>query len=58
MLNIKLFDKLGKTVLTFNICISNCFDVEHSNVESQNDKNVEHQTVLTFVNQMSNVKLF
>ena len=37
---------------------SNCFDVRRLNVESQNDTNVKHQTVLTFNIKMSNVKLF
>ena len=46
--------------------MSNCFDALHSNVESQNDMNVERQTVLMFdirmskvkMIQMSNIKLF
>ena len=33
------------------------FDVRHSNVKSQNDTNVEHQTVLMFDIQMSKVKI-
>ena len=47
-----------QTVLTFDIRMSNCFDVRLLNVESQNDTNVERQTVLTFDIRMSNVKLF
>ena len=29
----------------FDIRMSNCFNVLHSNVESQNDMNIERQTV-------------
>ena len=37
--------------------MSNCFDVRHSNVKSQNDMNVECQTVLTFDIRTLNVKM-
>ena len=64
MSNVKLF-----RLSTFECRTSNCFDVRHSCVESQNDtnvesqtdirhSNVERQTVLTFDIRMSNIKLF